>query len=141
MQISMNVNISSNTNTLKKDVEEKIQKALKAIGLQAETHAKENCPVDTGRLRNSITFATVSYQSPANTNKHPNGQADAEPSDYRLQGTPEKHEVVVGTNVEYAPDVEYRDIAHRTGKAHFLRDSMDKHKKEFKDIIDAAMKS
>ena len=34
---------------------EQIEQALIAIGMTAETHAKEYCPVDTGRLRNSIT--------------------------------------------------------------------------------------
>ena len=34
---------------------EQIEQALIAIGMTAETHAKEECPVDTGRLRNSIT--------------------------------------------------------------------------------------
>ena len=111
-----------------------MQNALNAIGLEAERYAKEHCPVDTGRLRNSITYATQNYHS----------SGDGEPAtadDMRLYGIPDKHEVVVGTNVEYAPDVEYRDIAHRTGKAHFLRDSMDKQKNTFKQIIDAAMKS
>ena len=30
---------------------------LTAIGMKAETYAKEDCPVDTGRLRNSIAHA------------------------------------------------------------------------------------
>ena len=34
---------------------EQIEQALIAIGMTAETHAKRECPVDTGRLRNSIT--------------------------------------------------------------------------------------
>ena len=52
------------------------RRGLKAIGMTAEGYAKENTPVDTGRLRNSISHATddeVAY---------------------------------VGTNVEYAPYVE-----------------------------------
>ena len=32
-------------------------RALEAIGLKAEGYAKKNTPVDTGRLRNSITHA------------------------------------------------------------------------------------
>lgn len=32
-----------------------IARALWAVGAAAEGHAKENAPVDTGRLRNSIT--------------------------------------------------------------------------------------
>lgn len=47
--------------------------ALEEIGLVAEGAAKRLCPVDTGRLRNSITHALVSRES-----------------------------VEVGTNVEYA---------------------------------------
>lgn len=34
---------------------EQVEQALIAIGMTAETYAKELCPVDTGRLRNSIT--------------------------------------------------------------------------------------
>lgn len=32
-----------------------VEQALIAIGMTAETYAKKECPVDTGRLRNSIT--------------------------------------------------------------------------------------
>lgn len=51
--------------------------ALEAVGLQAEGYAKLLCPVDTGRLRNSISHAV---------------QGDT---------------VYIGTNVEYGPYVEY----------------------------------
>ena len=51
--------------------------ALEIIGGKAESYAKKACPVDTGRLRNSITHAQESE--------------DTE---------------VIGTNVEYAPYVE-----------------------------------
>lgn len=51
--------------------------ALEMIGGMAESFAKKACPVDTGRLRNSITHA----QFDENTE-------------------------VIGTNVEYAPYVE-----------------------------------
>lgn len=52
--------------------------ALEEVGLVAEGYAKRACPVDTGRLRNSITHIVD-------------------------EGT--RH-VVIGTNVEYAPYVE-----------------------------------
>ena len=70
--------------------------ALEKIGLSAEGDAKELCPVDTGRLRNSIT--------------HQVEEGDKA--------------VYVGTNVEYAVYVEMNDKAkHKTGQAHFLRDA------------------
>lgn len=57
--------------------DESIARALEICGGTAERYAKESCPVDTGRLRNSIAHA----------------QQD-------------DHTEVVGTNVEYAPYVE-----------------------------------
>lgn len=55
---------------------EAIARALETIGLIAEGYAKIACPVDTGRLRNSIT--------------HQRGD----------------NFIAIGTNVEYAPYVE-----------------------------------
>ena len=52
-------------------------RALEIVGGKAESYAKKLCPVDTGRLRNSITHAQYSE--------------DTE---------------VVGSNVDYAPYVE-----------------------------------
>ena len=56
---------------------EAVARALETIGLVAERYAKEKAPVDTGRLRNSISH-----------------QVDDET-------------VYVGTNVEYAPYLEF----------------------------------
>ena len=52
------------------------KRGLEAIGLTAEGHAKKNPPVDTGRLRNSVSHAT------------------------------DDEAAYIGTNVEYAPYVE-----------------------------------
>lgn len=54
-----------------------LSRGLEEVGLAAEGHAKAKCPVDTGRLRNSITHA----------------QLDA-------------HHEAIGTNVEYGRYVE-----------------------------------
>ena len=53
-----------------------ISRGLEAIGLVAEGHAKNITPVDTGRLRNSISHTT------------------------------DDEAAYIGTNVEYAPYVE-----------------------------------
>ena len=57
--------------------DEAVAKTLETIGLVAERYAKEMCPTDTSRLKNSISH-----------------QVDDET-------------VYVGTNVEYAPYVEF----------------------------------
>jgi len=68
---------NSNIDLVKEELDNAIARALEAIGMQAENYAKMECPVDTGRLRNSITHE----QENENTE-------------------------VIGTNVEYAPYVE-----------------------------------
>lgn len=53
----MEVVIKDNSDEFLKALPEQIEQALTAIDLTAETYAKQECPVDTGRLRNSITNA------------------------------------------------------------------------------------
>lgn len=65
-----------NVDLFKNASDEAISRALEAIGLTAEAYAKLKCPVDTGRLRNSITH------------------------------TVKDDTVYIGTNVEYAVYVE-----------------------------------
>lgn len=66
-----------NTEEYLKALQDAIDAGLEMIGLTAENYAKKACPVDTGRLRNSITHT----QSGDNSE-------------------------IIGTNVEYAPFVE-----------------------------------
>jgi len=121
-------------------LQDQVQKGLKAIGEEAEGYAKEDCPVDTGRLRNSITFAITDYQSEANTNKHHDGTQDADVKEYKTKANPEANTLYVGTNVSYAAPVEYRDlVAHKVGKAHFMKNSIANHGEHYKEIMKAAL--
>lgn len=90
-------------------------KALEIIGGKAESYAKKLCPVDTGRLRNSITH----QQYDENTE-------------------------VIGTNVEYAPYVELGHHTtggtYVTGKP-FLRPAAEGHAAEYRNIIQKVMKN
>lgn len=51
----MDVKITDNSDKALEELQRKIEMALTAIGATAESHAKDYCPVDTGRLRNSIS--------------------------------------------------------------------------------------
>ena len=62
---------------IEKSVDQAIARALEVCGGLAERYAKEICPVDTGRLRNSIAHEPV-----------------------------DDHTERIGSNVEYAPYVE-----------------------------------
>ena len=98
------VKFTDNSAEVLAELSDKIEVACEAIGGQGEMYAKEDCPVDTGRLRASISHAT------------------SEKTAY------------IGTNVEYAPAIEFRDTEHTTGKAHFLRDAASTHGDEYKQI-------
>lgn len=88
-----------------------IAKALTMIGLKAEGNAKAICPVDTGRLRNSITNAI-------NT---------------------EENAVYIGTNVEYAPDVELGTC--RMHPHPYLKPAAADHADEYRAILKGCLES
>lgn len=109
--MSIEFKITDNSKEILSKEQKALETALEAIGLKAENFAKKDCPVDTGRLRNSISHQV-----------EPDG-------------------VYIGTNVEYAPFVEYGDnIKHTTGKAHFLRDAATMHGDLYKNIVMKALK-
>ena len=72
----MKVDYKDNSQQILSALEKGIKNGLEAIGLTAETYAKKETPVCTGRLRNSISHSV-------------DGEA-----------------VYIGSNVEYAPYVE-----------------------------------
>lgn len=72
----MSCTYKDNTDEVLSALKRAKKRGLEAIGLTAEGYTKKDTPVDTGRLRNSISHAT-------------DGEA-----------------AYIGTNVEYAPYVE-----------------------------------
>ena len=98
----MKVDYKDNSKQILSALEKGKRNALTAIGSTAETHAKDNITadelVDTGRLRNSITFATGDYLGIGTyTDKNKKSYSDA-----TARNTPKDDEVGIGTNVEYA---------------------------------------
>lgn len=103
----------SHKDEIEKELEHRIYQTLEAWGETAERYAKSETPVDTGRLRNSITYQTD------------------------VQGG----EMAVGTDVEYAEWVETNDDArHPTGRAHFIRDSIAIHLDEYEILANRFLK-
>lgn len=130
----IDIQITDNSGEILRALEEKKKAALEGVGIQAEGFAKRSTPVDTGRLRNSITHA--------------------------VRGD----DVYIGSNLQYAPFVElgtgiyasdgkgrkspwgYYD---RNGKYHvtrgmkphhMLKKAASEHTEEYKRIIEAIMK-
>jgi phage gpG-like protein len=86
-----NYTTKDNTKEVLSAMEKAIERGLEAIGLTAEGYAKKETPVDTGRLRNSISHAV------------------------------DDKAAYIGSNVEYAPYVELgsrgRDGKHMLQRA------------------------
>ena len=129
-EISVELTVDNSDEVLKA-FEEQVERGLEKIGLQAERHAKENITkngtVDTGLLRNSVSH-TVDTSEKA---------------------------VYIGTNVEYAPYVEYGHkqevgryvpaIGKRLKNPHvpakpFLRPAAAEHNDEYKRLMEKALK-
>ena len=132
----MEIKVTDNSQIFKNAKDHAVAAALDAIGKTAERYAKAQCPVDTGRLRNSITYATQQF-SGVETYMDKKGNTF---DDGSAKGTPDKDSVCIGTNVEYAQKQEMSDYQHNVGAAHFLRDAAATHGDEYKRIAEIQLK-
>lgn len=101
-----NVRLTDNTKLIKNATDQQIEAALEAIGLKVEGYAKLICPVDTGRLRNSITHVVKTNEKT----------------------------VYIGTNVEYAAAVECGTSRQRPQP--YLKPAATQHTDEYKTIAE-----
>ena len=103
---------------------EATEAGLTACALKVQGQAKVLTPVDTGRLRQSISYKT-------------NTESDGELDTNVIEG-----EAIIGTNVEYAPYVEMG--TSRQKPQSYLRAGLDYVKKDlpviFKQYYDKIMK-
>lgn len=131
------VEVIDRTDEAKTAADIAIERALHIIGGKLVRYAALNCPVDTGLLRNSITYALDGEPPMKGTYKANTGGATGA---YGGQVPPEEdgsRSVSVGTNVEYAEYVEFGEKArHTVGRAHFIRDSVADHMGEYKHILE-----
>lgn len=136
----MSLTIKDNTDEFLSAFEKALENGLTAIGMTAEGHAKRKITsypaVDTGRLRNSITFAISGEK--ANTTTY----TDNNKGVYNYSGTaPDDKEkaVYIGTNVEYGKHVELG--TSKMEARPFLKPAATEHSEEYKRIMEAALKS
>jgi len=154
MATGIEIKITDNSEEIKKAMEEQVNAWLQAIGEDAsDTSASllARIPVvDTGRLMNSISWATKENHGGSET----------------PQGTPESYTVYIGTNVEYAIYHEFGtgEFASAGSKAkkipwafkgkdgewhytsgvkarHYLQFGMTAHKSEYKAMLEQYLKS
>ena len=97
------VDVKDNSKNVLSAYSQARERSLEIIGLTAEKYAKLTVPVDTGNLKNRITHEVVD---------------DA---------------VYIGSNVEYAPHVEYGTI-HQKAQP-FLRPAATEHPNTYRQIV------
>jgi HK97 gp10 family phage protein len=108
--VAINVRIRDNSEEFQDEFADRLEQALTAIGLTAESYAKRDCPVDTGRLRNSITNAV------------------------RV----DEKAVYIGSNVSYAAFVELG--TSRMKARPYLKPAATEHTAEYKRLTEQALK-
>lgn len=134
-----------NSNEFKNAFEQAKHRGLEAIGMTAEGYAKRKCPVDTGRLRNSITYAVAGYATHVESYRRDNvsGGTSKKHGRYEYGGGAMEGEkdsaVFIGTNVEYAPYVE--NGARGRKPVHFLQDAATSHSDKYKRLMEDSMKN
>lgn len=148
----MSVRIESdNTAEIIKEKDESVLRALEAVGIQAEGYAQLLTPVDTGLLRNSITHAIAGGKPALGQYKSNESHATTQATEkagtagkavspqtvgsYTVTTPKLEHPAVyVGTNVEYAPYVEYG--TRRAKKQPFLQPAIQDHMDEYQQIFE-----
>lgn len=104
----MSVQIGNdNREAAKSAISQAIAASLEEIGLVAEGYAKRKCPVDTGRLRNSIT--------------------------HQVEAGERSGKVYIGTNVEYAEYVELGTF--RQKEQPYLKPAAADHASTYRSIV------
>ena len=101
---------ADNTRQIEQAIDKALATALEEVGLVCEGYAKRLCPVDTGRLRNSITHVV----------------------------RPSEDSVYVGTNVEYGPYVELG--TSQSKKQPFLVPAAANHEGTYRKIFEKHLK-
>lgn len=158
---------ADNTEAAKQELERRLTKALTAVGIQVSSAAKEELSktpqrIDTGLLRNSITYAldgegtAINSYSADRESKYMNEDSvwsilqEARPKSGSYAGTmpkePEgRRSVYVGTNVEYAIYIHegasnglLKKLFGKTDRLepnHFLKNAVENNKGEIAGII------
>jgi osmotically-inducible protein OsmY len=135
----VSIKTKDNTKEVLSAMEKAIERGLVAVGMTAEGHAKKyETAVDTGRLRNSITWALSGEE--ANTKEY-EYKVGEETKKGTYQGTApidRQKAVYIGSNVEYAPYVELG--AKGRDALHFLKRAATDHTDEYKKLMEGSMR-
>lgn len=166
---TMNVTFEDNSEEVLEALKNAVERALDTIGSEAEKKAKDNITklgaVDTGRLRNSITYATEKHTGTTIKLTKEEHKAGSKGTDTDVKAD-EPNTVYVGTGVYYGAYVElgtgeyastgggtpkpswaYKDefgnwhMAHPQKPRPFLNPAVSGSEKEFMEILKESLEN
>ena len=141
--MGVDIKLTSHVDEIKNASEEAIERALEAIGIQAVAHAKQYISsdpvrVDTGLLRNSITYAVEGKAPAEGSYKADKGDGKGSYSGTAPSSNKNEKAVYVGTNVEYA--VYVHEGTSKMSANRFLKNAVMNHKDDYKAIAEQELK-
>lgn len=86
---------------IKKKIMKANEKGLLAVGLVLKNQMKEMAHIQTGLLKNSMTYQTIDFKSPFGTEKGPK-EGRSQPNEDERISRPKKGHVRAGSAVVYA---------------------------------------
>lgn len=144
--------LDDHTEEIQNATEEAVERALEAVGIDVANFAASKCPVDTGLLRNSITYAVSGKEAAISTYHASYGSNRTAKGNRRRAygknagsvgigrysgtiGTADEKAVYVGSNVEYAPYVEMGAKGGKVPAQPFLKPAFENHKAKIKQLF------
>jgi HK97 gp10 family phage protein len=124
---------------LKTELGKALDKGLTTAAIHAEGNCITQAPIETGHLRGSISYITRINQKTVNDIKEPmdSKTKDLAANDF-IKGVAFSGEAFIGTNLEYAPHVEYGTVKQRAQA--FMRNGMNDSKKGIQQILTKELK-
>lgn len=142
MADGISLRITDNSDEVLDELESAAKRALMVCGQKAQDNAvtiiTRNGNVDTGLLRNSIAFAIGGKAANPSSYSASDGSASGKYSGSAPSDSDGKYTVYLGTNVEYAQNIECGTSLHPNGWPFIvpaIKDYADKYKRIFKEEL------
>lgn len=138
----MSVRIETHRDEVERAINQALERALESVGVFVESEAKdalEMSPrrVDTGLLRNSITYALSG--EPASISTYTSDDETKSGSYSGVAPDEGDKSVYIGTNVEYG--IYVHEGTARMAPNRFLKNAVELNKDQIKDYIEDALKN
>ena len=132
----MTFEFTDNSKEVEKEFEAACLRALTKCGMVAENYSKHLAPVDTGLLRNSITYC-IAGEAPA-ISEYKADKGDKKGSYSGTMGSSDELSVYLGSNVDYTA---FLELGTSRSKAQpFLKPAVADHASIYQKIVEDEMK-